>query len=363
MKEVDGGPKLVHVTFNITEGPKVKIGEIDFIGNKALSDGKLGKKMKENKAKGFFGFIIGGGTFKEEKFAEDADKVEALLPRRGYIEARVGQPETEGPRGLEGQEDPIGRVADPDHGREGVPIGKIDFEGNKIVNARRFGRCSAQDGRHLQREADSQGVREDQGSVRHRRVHRVQWVSGPAPRAAHAARPTETRVPTSPRPAHRTRGQDGKPIVDVMIRLQEGKQYFVNRITFVGNTTTRDNVIRREVRLVERGVFNTEALKKSIKRLNQLGYFKPLEGEAIGVDKTPNVDNKVDIRLKFEEQNRNQLTFGAGVSQYDGFFGQLSFQTSNFLGRGETFTGPPSRGAAPRTTRWRSASRSSSTSR
>jgi outer membrane protein insertion porin family len=79
-------------------------------------------------------------------------------------------------------------------------------------------------------------------------------------------------------------------------------------------------------------------LKYSIKRLNQLGYFKPLEGEAIGVDKTAGADNKVDVKLKFEEQNRNQLTFGAGVSQYDGFFGQLSFQTSNFLGRGETFT-------------------------
>ena len=85
-------------------------------------------------------------------------------------------------------------------------------------------------------------------------------------------------------------------------------------------------------------MFNTEALKYSIKRLNQLGYFKALEGDAINVEKTPGVDNKVDVSLKFEEQNRNQLTFGAGVSQFDGFFGQLSFQTSNFLGRGETFS-------------------------
>ena len=122
------------------------------------------------------------------------------------------------------------------------------------------------------------------------------------------------------------------------MRVNEGKQYFVNRITFVGNTTTRDNVIRREMNLVEAAPFNTEALKFSIKRLNQLGYFKSLEGDAIQVEKTPDADNKVDVTLKFEEQNRNQLTFGAGVSQFDGFFGQLSFQTSNFLGRGETFT-------------------------
>ncbi|MBP1634419.1 MAG: bamA 2 [Acidobacteria bacterium] len=123
------------------------------------------------------------------------------------------------------------------------------------------------------------------------------------------------------------------------MRLQEGKQYFVNRITFVGNTTTRDNVVRREMRLFENGVFNTEALKYSIKRINQLGYFKALEGGAdVNVEKTPGADNQVDVTLKFEEQNRNQLTFGAGVSQWEGFFGQLAFQTANFMGRGETLT-------------------------
>ena len=63
------------------------------------------------------------------------------------------------------------------------------------------------------------------------------------------------------------------------VRLQEGKQFFVNRITFTGNTTTRDNVIRREVRVLEGAVFSTEALKYSVRRLNQLGYFKELKGD------------------------------------------------------------------------------------
>ena len=52
----------------------------------------------------------------------------------------------------------------------------------------------------------------------------------------------------------------------------------------------------------------------------------------------PNETNKVDVKLKLEEQNRNQLTFGAGVSEFEGVFGQLSFQTANFLGRGESLT-------------------------
>jgi outer membrane protein insertion porin family len=119
----------------------------------------------------------------------------------------------------------------------------------------------------------------------------------------------------------------------------EGKQFFVHKITFTGNSTTHDNVIRREMRVWEGGVFNSTMLKESIRRLNQLGYFQPLEGtsEEIQIATTPGTDNQVDIKLKFTEQNRNQLSFGAGVSQFDGFFGQLSFQTSNFLGRGETF--------------------------
>ena len=109
---------------------------------------------------------------------------------------------------------------------------------------------------------------------------------------------------------------------------------------FTGNTTTRDNVIRREMRLLEGNVFSTEALKYSVRRLNQLGYFKQLEGNEkdMKVEKTTDRKNAVDVTVKLEEQNRNQLTFGAGVSQFEGVFGQLAFQTANFLGRGESLT-------------------------
>ncbi|MGC4080703.1 MAG: BamA/TamA family outer membrane protein [Vicinamibacterales bacterium] len=137
-----------------------------------------------------------------------------------------------------------------------------------------------------------------------------------------------------------TRSQPAIQLSTSRCRSRKESRYFINRIIFTGNTTTRDNVIRREMRLYENGVFNTEALKFSIKRLNQLGYFKALEGPGkdVNVDKTPNAENKVDVKMKLEEQNRNQLTFGAGVSQFEGFFGQLSFQTANFLGRGESLT-------------------------
>jgi len=352
IKPIEGGAKTVNVSFNITEGPKVRIRDIDFVGNSAIKDGRLARKMKENKRKGFFSFVTGGGTYKEDKFEDDADLIVEYYRDRGYIKARVGQPELKVLEDSKDQKTRWVQLVIPVTEGQRYKVGNFAFEGNTVVKAEAlrplfklkpgdtYSEKTIRKGLEKAREVyGSGGYYEFTGfpdlQPRDQPIDPA-TASPPAasPPAAPAGPPAPAVAPAAPSSA----APDGPPIVDVTMRMQEGKQYFVNRITFLGNTTTRDNVIRREIRLVESGVFNTEALKFSIKRLNQLGYFKPLEGDAIGVDKTPGTDNKVDVKLKFEEQNRNQLTFGAGVSQYDGFFGQLSFQTSNFLGRGETFT-------------------------
>jgi outer membrane protein assembly factor BamA len=99
-----------------------------------------------------------------------------------------------------------------------------------------------------------------------------------------------------------TKPATGPPIVDITVRLQEGKQFFVNRLTLTG-TTTRESLVRRELRLVDGGIFNTDALKYSIKRLNELSYFKPIEGRKnIDISKTPGEDNKVDVTLKLDDR-------------------------------------------------------------
>ena len=344
IKEVEGGPKLVHVTFHVTEGPKVKIEEIDFVGNKAISDGALGKKMKENKGKGFFSFITGGGTYKEDKFAEDAQLVTDFYRDEGYILAQVGQPQM---KTLEDSKDGKTRWIQLQvpitEGRK-YAVGDFKFEGNKVVNSEALRPLfKIEKGETYSQKKVKKGLEKAQeiygsgGYFEFTAYPDLQPRDVPKEGDASAGPPAPPVGPAEPATKNGN-GKEEPPIVDVTMRVDEGKRYFINRITFTGNTTTRDNVIRRELRILEAGVFNTQALKDSVKRLNQLGYFKPLEGEAVDVQKTPNADNKVDIGLKFEEQNRNQLTFGAGVSQFDGFFGQLSFQTSNFLGRGETFS-------------------------
>ena len=89
-------------------------------------------------------------------------------------------------------------------------------------------------------------------------------------------------------------------------------------------------MIRRELQLVERGVFNTEGMKHSVRRLNQLGFFEPLDESDVEIAKLDGPDNEVDLTFNLTEANLNQLTFGAGVSQFDGFFGQLSFRPATF---------------------------------
>ena len=332
---VGGGPKLVNVAFNISEGPKVKIRDIEFIGNKAMSDRALKKRMKENKPKGFLGILGGGGTYKEAKFEEDADKIVEFYRNEGYITARVGQPEV---RVMENSRDGDSRwiqLRIPITEGQRYRVGQFSFDGNTVVKSEAL--------RPLFKVAKGDWYSEKdvrKGLEKSRELYGAGGYfefTGYPDLKPEGGDPAAGQVPEALAEAVPTGG--AAPKVDVIMRMQEGKQYFVNRITFVGNTTTRDNVIRREMRLVEGGVFNTESLKYSVRRINQLGYFKNLEEKSnIQVQKTPAADNHVDVTLKFEEQNRNQLTFGAGVSQWEGVFGQLAFQTANFMGRGETLT-------------------------
>ena len=94
IKEIAGGPKLVHLTYRIDEGPKIKLNAIEFIGNQAITDAKLRKQMKNNKERIIWVRMFAGrSTYQEAKFDEDADKVIEYYRDQGYITVRVGQPE------------------------------------------------------------------------------------------------------------------------------------------------------------------------------------------------------------------------------------------------------------------------------
>ncbi|HYP12763.1 MAG TPA: BamA/TamA family outer membrane protein, partial [Bryobacteraceae bacterium] len=118
----------------------------------------------------------------------------------------------------------------------------------------------------------------------------------------------------------------------------EGKQFFVRRIDFSGNTTTRDKVIRRELLIDEGQIFNSRMWEVSILRLNQLGYFEALkENEAATITRDPKT-NTVDINLQVKERGKNSIQLNGGVSGIAGSFIGFSYATNNFLGLGETLS-------------------------
>ena len=325
LEPLPGGPKMVELTFEIDQGPKVEIHAIDFVGNEAISDRTLKAQMTNTKERWLLSFITGRGAYRPLGFEQDADALVAHYRANGYIDAQVGEPQLEYSDVTEdGGTRPV-RMRVPVTEGERYRVGTVAFDGENVVRTSALEEMFGvlQPGRPY-----------EEGKVRDAfDIARDAYGTG----GYYEMTGFPDLVPRDEN--HPDARIDGDPVVDVTIRVQEGEQYFVNRIRFVGNDTTHDEVIRRELGLVERGVFDTSALKYSVRRLNQLGYFEPLdEDNAIQIDKRPGVDNEVDLTLDLTEANLNQLTFGAGASQFDGFFLQLSFQTTNFLGRGESLS-------------------------
>jgi outer membrane protein insertion porin family len=130
----------------------------------------------------------------------------------------------------------------------------------------------------------------------------------------------------------------GTDKVDLTLNFDEGKQFFVRRIDFSGNTTTRDKVIRRELLIDEGDVYNTRLWELSILRLNQLGYFDALKAEDAADVKRDTKTNTVDLTLKVKERGKNSIQLNGGVSGISGSFLGFGYSTNNLVGLGETLS-------------------------
>ena len=313
------------LSFIIDDGPKAKVDEIVFDGNEVYTDAQLRGKMKKVKEPGFFNLSWLGGktTYTEDKWLGgeedprgDRGRIEDFYLNNGYVTARVGQPKISYSDGKAGwfKKRPVKlmKLEIPVTEGDQYRMGDLKFEGLTVLKedfVRGYFKMvpgSVYNDSKFKKAYEK--LRDVYGSLGY-----FQWTGG---------------TQRKPDPERK--------VVDITVKMEEDKQYFLGRINFTGNDSTRDKVIRREIYMNEGEVFNTEALKMSIKRVNQLGYFKPMEG-APDIRPSESADNKVDVTFKVEEQNRNQFTFGGGVSGLEGTFINASFSTTNFLGAGETF--------------------------
>ena len=323
-------PSSLKVTFAVNEGPKVKVGEIKISGNEAFNRRWVVAAMKNLKPYGIPHSIlfedIFAKTFDQDKLDEDKERIVQAYRDHGYFTAKtLDETVRIIPKGGRGWRLPLiktnsaGIYADlaipVEEGRL-YHLHNMTFVGVKLFRTPEvlmkplFGMTTGDVFSTEKLRKGIENMRKFYGKFGY-----IDFVP----------EPSFDVVPNSDQ-------------VDLTLTADEGKQFFIRRIDFSGNSTTRDKVIRREILLDEGDIFNSELWDYSILRLNQLGYFEMLKKEdAADIKRNPQ-SNTVDITLKVKERGKNSIGLNGGVSGIAGSFMGFNYSTNNFLGLGETLS-------------------------
>ncbi|HEX4964670.1 MAG TPA: outer membrane protein assembly factor BamA [Thermoanaerobaculia bacterium] len=308
------GPNEKKIVFTVDEGNRVRISDIKFEGNTVFSDLRLRFSMKKTKESNIITRISKQDIYDPAKLQEDLDKVRDLYRSVGYKNVVIGDPKVD----VRAQNPNAASIKDqnrrmfitiPIEEGERWKFGAVTLEGNQIYpNPMLMRAFEHKTGGWLRSKVVDDGVKE---------------ISDLYHNTGYIFARVEPELVERP----------GR-VADVVIHIKEGDQFQVGRIEFTGNDRTRDKVLRRELRLYEGGLMNVAAIRNSVLKVNQLGYFKLNEEDPVEID-TDTEKKKVNLNFKGAESDRTELQFGGGWSELDGFFGQFSINTKNFLGRGE----------------------------
>jgi len=324
-------PNSVAVNFKVDEGPKIRIESINIEGNQIFSDGQIKKAMKLIKESGPMTVFNSKDTYFDLKLADDVTRIRMLYAEHGYVRANILEPTVETKPHQVMRTLPFIKAPFP----FGIPIPfwrktvdryfiTINIEENDQY---RVGEVKVTGNKQFNELAIRLILGLVPGEVFNEELLRKSFENL---KKLYGSRGyiNFTAVPLQD-------FDEAKKIVNLTINVDEERQYFVNRIAFAGNTTTRDKVIRREVMVQEGQIFNSALWDMSVQRLNQLGYFEEIKTEDAEV-KPNTTEPHVDISLKVKEKGRNSIGFNGGVSGIGGSFMGLSYETNNFLGFGET---------------------------
>jgi len=323
-------PNAVILVFVVEEGPKVKVGEVAFQGNRRFSDRRLFRAMKGSRPYGIPPWILFiPKTYNANKVQEDLERVRELYQEFGYFRAIIHPPDA--------------RIRDTD---PMLPLRTLPwwFKPGKAVDMRIQ---VEEGGRYRMGKLE---VRDTNGeSTQEALFYHPNFLKAVFPlQEGDIFNVTKIRKALEDyrklysafgyinmTPIPETEIDDEARVIDFTLEIELGKQFFIHRIEFVGNTTTRDKVIRRELLLDEGSVFNGHLWENSILRLNQLGYFEELRPENADVRQNAE-EGTVDLTLKVKERGKNSIGLTGGASGVLGSFVGLNYSTNNFLGLGET---------------------------
>jgi outer membrane protein insertion porin family len=310
-------PTSVKVKFIVEEGPKVRIGQIKFTGNHVFSESKLRDTLKLTKERGIISTFKGQDKYDPLKLEADLDQnIRKLYQEHGYIKVTIGTPDAqvkEGPRGVL----PVFRKT-KDQFFINIPI----VEGDQY----RLGELHIKEAKVFKEEALLPAFGMKKGDVLNftkirDALEKIKQLYG-----------TLGYINFNYIPEQNV--DEGKKTVDMTFLFQEDKQYTVGHIEFAGNTRTRDKVLRREMLLDEKDVFNSKLLELSVLRLNQLGFFERIEEKDYEVKPNPDT-TEVDVNVKVKEKGQQSIGFTGGTSGISGSFVGITYTSNNFRGKGQ----------------------------
>jgi outer membrane protein insertion porin family len=325
----------VILIFKVDEGPKVKVGKIKFTGNHAFSDRKLIRAMRHDRPYQIPLYIteidVMHKTYDRDKLNEDLEVgIRGMYQDNGYFRVLV--------------KEPILENIDTRNNKLGMPVPILGKSNGKAVNITipieegpryKMGTLkivSADPDKALSLKADAlkSAFPIKQGDILNVSKLRKAMKDYTSIYGEYGF------IDFTPEPDFDI--DDANKIINLTLKFDEQKQYYVRRIDFSGNTTTRDKVIRRELALDEGQLFNKRAWEISILRLNQLDYFDRIEEDKAVEIKRNAKEGTVDLNLKVHEKGKQSIGLQGGVSGLAGGFIGLTYQTNNFLGLGETLT-------------------------
>jgi outer membrane protein insertion porin family len=297
------------LTFFVKEGDKARVRTVIFDGMRAATKDELLKVMATREWVPWYGlitqlklpsFVSDAGVLKREEMANDIERIKEVLLNKGYLNAQVGLPS------VELSEDKKWFVVTyPVSEGEPFTVAQVGFRGNTVFEEPELReKLKIKDGEIFQR----QKIRDE--------ISRLTDLYGS--RGYAFADVTPNIIPNT---EERT--------ATIIFNLKEGEMMRIRQINVYGNDKTKDNVIRREIRVDEQDMIDTPSLKRSFQRLNNLNFFETVEilPEQVEVD-------KVDLNVRVKEKPTGQFSIGGGFSTLDQLVAIADITEGNLGGNG-----------------------------
>ena len=285
--------------FDVSEGPKVDITQINFIGNHAFKAKEL-RNVMETSTHSPISFFTGSGTLDNRRLQDDSDRLTAFYYDHGYLNVHVGQPSI----ARHGNSLTVTVVID-----EGEPytVGNIALQGNLLVPDQ-----------ELRERLTLKRGEVFRGSTLQ---HDVLTLSDFYSNRGYAFVNVDPRTALNP-PAH---------TIDVVFNVTPGQEVLVDRIKISGNTKTSDKVIRREMRIHEQEPYSAEEIRESKTRIERLGIF---DDTRITTEQGRSPD-RINLNVGVREGNTGSFSLAGGFSTASSVFGNFRLAQNNLFGEGQ----------------------------